>query len=113
MVREKHGPQLDGLHVVGVVADEPGEGDLSDGGQLLHGEAARPPGVLVPEPSNIGCVFFQFFATKPLPTNRSYWLAILRTTNSRAKYILCHIGMYVISFIVYILDVCVSSNMHS
>ena len=70
MVREKHGPQLDGLHVVGVVADEPGEGDLSDGGQLLHGEAARPPGVLVPEPSNIGCVFFQFFATNPLPTNR-------------------------------------------
>ena len=66
MVREKHGPQLDGLHVVGVVADEPGEGDLSDGGQLLHGEAARPPGVLVPEPSNTGCVFF-FNSSQPIP----------------------------------------------
>merc|ERR1719239_1013386 len=50
VVGEEHGPQLDGLHRVRVVADQSRQGGLSDCLQLLQGEAARPAGVLVPVP---------------------------------------------------------------
>ncbi len=40
---------LHGVHLVSVVANDPGQLDLPDLVQLLHGEAAGPAAVLVPE----------------------------------------------------------------
>ena len=43
---------LDGLYMVGVVAEEPGHGHLPDLLQLLQGEAAWPATILIEEPGN-------------------------------------------------------------
>ena len=42
---------LDSLDVVSVVAEEPGHGHLPDLLQLLQGEAAGPPTILIEKPA--------------------------------------------------------------
>ena len=49
VVGKDHGVDLDALHLVGVITDDPRQLDLPDLRQLLEGEAAGPAAVLVPE----------------------------------------------------------------
>jgi len=49
MIWQKHSSLLNEVDVVGVVAEDSGQGGLPQLGQLLHGEAARPTTVLIPE----------------------------------------------------------------
>merc|ERR1719250_97178 len=50
LVRQNKCMDLDSLDVVCVVAEEPGHGHLPDLLQLLQGEAAGPPTILIEKP---------------------------------------------------------------
>ena len=49
MIRQDHGIDLDAVHLISVITNDPGELDLPDFGQLLKGETAWPASILIPE----------------------------------------------------------------
>ena len=49
MIGQDHGVDLDAVHLISVITNDPGELDLPDFGQLLKGETAGPASILIPE----------------------------------------------------------------